>query len=78
MPGGFDKTISQPFIVAVMTDLFDLRPTDAVLEIGPGLGCQTAILAVLAQHVYAIEIMDELTMQARQRLPGRFTSLVFN
>lgn len=72
MPGGFGKTISQPFIVAVMTDLLDLRPTDSVLEIGPGLGCQTAILAALAQHVYAIEIMDELAMQARQRLPGRF------
>ncbi|WP_332777220.1 protein-L-isoaspartate(D-aspartate) O-methyltransferase [Polaromonas sp.] len=68
LPSGFDKTISQPFIVAVMTDLLDLRPTDTVLEIGTGLGYQTAILAELAQHVYSIEIIEELAVQARQRL----------
>lgn len=68
LPSGFDKTISQPFIVAVMTDLLDLRPTDTVLEIGTGLGYQTAILAELAQHVYTIEIIEELATQARQRL----------
>jgi protein-L-isoaspartate(D-aspartate) O-methyltransferase len=68
LPSGFDKTISQPFIVAVMTDLLDLRPTDTVLEIGTGLGYQTAILAELAQHVYAMEIIEELAKQARQRL----------
>lgn len=68
LPSGFDKTISQPFIVAVMTDLLDLRPTDTVLEIGTGLGYQTAILAELAKHVYTMEIIEELAMQARQRL----------
>lgn len=68
LPSGFDKTISQPFIVALMTDLLDLRPTDTVLEIGTGLGYQTAILAELAQHVYTIEIIEELATQARQRL----------
>ena len=68
LPSGFDKTISQPFIVAVMTDLLDLRPTDTVLEIGTGLGYQTAILAELTQHVYTIEIIEELAIQARQRL----------
>ena len=68
LPSGFDKTISQPFIVAVMTDLLDLRPTDTVLEIGTGLGYQTAILAELAQHVYTVEIIEELATQARQRL----------
>ncbi|MGH8858263.1 MAG: protein-L-isoaspartate(D-aspartate) O-methyltransferase, partial [Polaromonas sp.] len=68
LPSGFDKTISQPFIVAVMTDLLDLRPTDTVLEIGTGLGYQSALLAELAQHVYSIEIIEELAMQARQRL----------
>lgn len=68
LPIGFDKTISQPFIVALMTDLLDLRPTDTVLEIGTGLGYQTAILAELAQRVYTIEIIDELAVQARQRL----------
>ncbi len=68
LPSGFDKTISQPFIVAVMTDLLELRPTDTVLEIGTGLGYQSALLAELAQHVYSIEIIEELAMQARQRL----------
>lgn len=68
LPSGFGKTISQPFIVAVMTDLLDLHPTDTVLEIGTGLGYQTAILAELAQHVYTIEIIEELAVQARQRL----------
>ncbi|MGH6626877.1 MAG: protein-L-isoaspartate(D-aspartate) O-methyltransferase [Burkholderiaceae bacterium] len=68
LPIGFDKTISQPFIVALMTDLLDLRPTDTVLEIGTGLGYQTAILAELAQRVYSIEIIEELAVQARQRL----------
>jgi protein-L-isoaspartate(D-aspartate) O-methyltransferase len=68
LPSGFDKTISQPFIVAVMTDLLELRPTDTVLEIGTGLGYQTALLAELAQHVYTIEIIEELAVQARQRL----------
>ena len=49
LPIGFDKTISQPFIVALMTDLLDLNATDAVLEIGTGLGYQAAILAELAR-----------------------------
>ena len=68
LPSGFDKTISQPSIVAVMTDLLELRPTDKVLEIGTGLGYQTAILAEHAQHVYSIEIIEELALQARQNL----------
>ncbi|WP_309683399.1 protein-L-isoaspartate(D-aspartate) O-methyltransferase [Polaromonas sp.] len=68
LPSGFDKTISQPFIVAVMTDLLALQPTDRVLEIGTGLGYQTAILASLARQVYSIEIIEELALQARQRL----------
>jgi protein-L-isoaspartate(D-aspartate) O-methyltransferase len=68
LPSGFDKTISQPFIVALMTDLLNLQPTDAVLEIGTGLGYQAAILAELAQSVYSIEIIEELGLEARQRL----------
>lgn len=68
LPIGFGKTISQPFIVAVMTDLLDLQPTDTVLEIGTGLGYQTAILAQLAQRVFSVEIIEELAVQARQRL----------
>ena len=68
LPIGFDKTISQPFIVAVMTDLLDLQADDTVLEIGTGLDYQSAILAELAQNVYSIEIIEELATQARQRL----------
>ena len=67
LPIGFDKTISQPFIVALMTDLLDISANDAVLEIGTGLGYQTAILAQLAREVYSIEIIEELG-QAKQRL----------
>jgi protein-L-isoaspartate(D-aspartate) O-methyltransferase len=68
LPIGCDKTISQPFIVALMTDLLGLEPTDAVLEIGTGLGYQSAILAELARKVYSVEIIEELAQQAEQRL----------
>ncbi len=68
LPIGFEKTISQPFIVAVMTHLLDVRPTDTVLEIGTGLGYQTAILAKLAKRVFSMEIIEELAQQARHRL----------
>ena len=68
MPIGCGKTISQPFIVAVMTDLLDLRPTDIVLEIGTGLGYQTAVLAQLALRVYSVERIEALAVQARRQL----------
>jgi protein-L-isoaspartate(D-aspartate) O-methyltransferase len=68
LPIGFDKTISQPFIVALMTDLLDLSATDTVLEIGTGLGYQAAILAKVARQVYSVEIIEELAVQAKQRL----------
>ena len=68
LPIGCDKTISQPFIVALMTDLLGLEATDAVLEIGTGLGYQAAILAELARKVYSVEIIEELAGQAEQRL----------
>jgi protein-L-isoaspartate(D-aspartate) O-methyltransferase len=68
LPIGCDKTISQPFIVALMTDLLDVHADDAVLEIGTGLGYQTAILAELARKVYSIEIIEELGHQAKRRL----------
>lgn len=71
LPIGFGKTISQPFIVAVMTDLLDLQPTDRVLEIGTGLGYQSAVLARLAARVYTVELIEELAQQARQRLSGQ-------
>src|SRR5229473_1518966 len=68
LPIGFDKTISQPFIVALMTDLLEISADDVVLEIGTGLGYQAAILALLARKVYSIEIIEELGRQAKQRL----------
>jgi protein-L-isoaspartate(D-aspartate) O-methyltransferase len=68
VPIGFDKTISQPLIVAVMTNLLELEPDDVVLEIGTGLGYQAAILAELACTVYSVEIIDELADRAVQRL----------
>jgi protein-L-isoaspartate(D-aspartate) O-methyltransferase len=68
LPIGFDKTISQPLMVAVMTDLLELKPDDVVLEIGTGLGYQAAVLAELAGRVYTVEIIDELAQRAAQRL----------
>jgi protein-L-isoaspartate(D-aspartate) O-methyltransferase len=68
LPIGFGKTISQPFIVALMTDLLEIGANDAVLEIGTGLGYQAAILAQLAGKVYSIEVIEELARQAEQRL----------
>jgi protein-L-isoaspartate O-methyltransferase len=55
-------------LVAVMTDLLELKPDDVVLEIGTGLGYQAALLAELAGRVYSVEIIDELAQQAIQRL----------
>jgi protein-L-isoaspartate(D-aspartate) O-methyltransferase len=68
LPIGFNKTISQPFIVALMTDLLEVSADNTVLEIGTGLGYQTAILAQLARKVYSIEIIEELGQQAKKRL----------
>ena len=65
---GHGQTISQPYIVALMTDLLNLRPTDRVLEIGTGCGYQTAVLAELAAHVFTVELIPELQMEARDRL----------
>src|SRR6476620_1905790 len=60
LPIGLGKTISQPFIVALMTNLLDINADDSVLEIGTGLGYQAAILAQLARKVYSVEIIEEL------------------
>jgi protein-L-isoaspartate(D-aspartate) O-methyltransferase len=68
LPIGFDKTISQPLMVAVMTDLLEPKADDAVLEIGTGLGYQSAVLAELAGRVYTVELIDELAQRAVQRL----------
>ncbi len=68
LPIGYDKTISQPFIVALMTDLLDLQAEDRVLDVGTGLGYQAAILAKLVDRVYTVEILEELADSARRRL----------
>lgn len=68
LPIGHGKTISQPFIVALMTDLLDVQPDDRVLDVGTGLGYQAAILARLAKHVYSVDIIDELAKEATARL----------
>lgn len=64
LPIGYGQTISQPYIVAVMTELLDLQPDDRVLEIGTGSGYQAAILAGLARRVYSIEIIQPLAERA--------------
>jgi protein-L-isoaspartate(D-aspartate) O-methyltransferase len=68
LPIGFDKTISQPFISALMTDLLSPEPHEVVLEIGTGRGYQTALLAELAARVWSVEIVEELATHAELRL----------
>lgn len=68
LPIGYDQTISQPFVVAFMTEKLRLRPTDRVLEIGTGSGYQAAILAELAAKVYTIEIVEPLGKSAAATL----------
>ena len=65
---GHGQTISQPFIVASMTELLDPQPGDTVLEIGTGSGYQAAVLARLVKRVYSIEVVPELASSARKRL----------
>jgi protein-L-isoaspartate(D-aspartate) O-methyltransferase len=68
LPIRFDQTVSQPYIVAFMTDALGLEPTDRVLEIGTGSGYQAAILAELVKEVYTIEIVKELAESSEERL----------
>lgn len=65
---GYGQTISQPFIVALMTDLLQTQPYHRVLEVGTGCGYQTAVLARLVDTVYSLEIVPELAKEAAQRL----------
>ena len=69
LPIGHGQTISQPYIVALMTDLLVLAPHHRVLEIGTGSGYQAAVLAELVDHVHTIEIVPPLARQAAERLP---------
>ena len=68
LPIDCDQTISQPYIVALMTDLLELTVTSKVLEIGTGCGYQTAVLAELAGEVYSVEIIPGLVKSAKARL----------
>ena len=68
LPIGFGQTISQPYIVALMTDLLAVDEGDVVLEIGTGSGYQAAVLAPLVKHVYTIEIVPGLAEAAGERL----------
>ena len=68
LPIGYGQTISQPYIVALMTDLLDPQPDDVVLEIGTGSAYQAAVLSGLVARVYTIEIVEPLADQARARL----------
>jgi protein-L-isoaspartate(D-aspartate) O-methyltransferase len=65
LPIGYDQTISQPYMVASMTELMELKGPETVLEIGTGSGYQTAILALLCSKVYTVERIAELTVKAR-------------
>jgi protein-L-isoaspartate(D-aspartate) O-methyltransferase len=68
LPIGFDKTVSQPFISALMTDLLAPGPDQTVLEIGTGLGYQAAVLAELALQVWTVEVVDEFAAHAESSL----------
>ncbi len=68
LPIGHGQTISQPYIVALMTDLIQPGPEDVVLEVGTGSGYQAAILGRLVKQVYSLEIIEALAEQARRRL----------
>lgn len=68
LPIGGEQTISQPYIVALMTEELDLGPTDRVLEVGTGSGYQAAVLAEIAAEVYTIEIIDFLGLRAEEVL----------
>ncbi|SOD40188.1 protein-L-isoaspartate(D-aspartate) O-methyltransferase [Nitrosovibrio sp. Nv4] len=68
LPIGYGQTISQPLIVARMTDLLNIKEGDTVLEIGTGSGYQAAVLAEIAKSVYSIEIIEPLGKQAAERL----------
>jgi len=68
LPIGHDQTISQPYIVAFMTEILDPEATDKVLEVGTGSGYQAAIMGELCREIYSIEIIEDLGQSARERL----------
>ncbi len=68
LPIGFDKTLSQPFIGALMIELLDVEPGQRVLEVGTGLGYQAALLSELGVDLYTVEIVEEFAAAAEQQL----------
>ena len=68
LPIGYGQTISQPYVVALMTEMLQIKPDQKVMEVGAGSGYQAAILSLLAKEVYTIEIIEALALQAEERL----------
>ncbi len=68
LPIGYGQTISQPYIVALMTEMLGAKPDHKVLEVGAGSGYQAAVLSLLVKEVYTIEIVEALALQAEERL----------
>jgi protein-L-isoaspartate(D-aspartate) O-methyltransferase len=68
LPIGLGQTISQPYVVAFMTEALELKPQDRVLEIGTGSGYQAAVLSLLVREVYSLEIVEQLGKEAETRL----------
>lgn len=68
LPLGYGQTISQPYIVALMTEMLEVRPDHKVLEVGAGSGYQAAILSLLVREVFTVEIVEPLALQAEERL----------
>ena len=68
LPIGYGQTISQPYIVALMTELLQLDSNDKVLEVGTGSGYQAAVLAEISHKVYTVEVLEPLFREARSRL----------
>ncbi|MCP3101688.1 protein-L-isoaspartate(D-aspartate) O-methyltransferase [Myxococcus sp. K15C18031901] len=78
IPIGYGQTISQPYIVALMTEALQLEGHERVLEVGTGSGYQTAVLAMLCREVFTVEIVPELARSARERLTASgFTNVRF-
>lgn len=77
LPIGHGQTISQPYIVALMTDLLETRPEHEVLEIGTGSGYQTAVLSILCEAVYSMDLIPALAAAAEKRLRRMGFSNVF-
>ena len=68
LPIGYGQTISQPYVVALMTEMLEVQPDHKVLEVGAGSGYQAAILSLLVKEVFTIEIVEALALQAEERL----------